>query len=164
MDCTGTKKLLNEYLDKALTDEPMALVREHLGSCASCERDFRELLRARSALKSAPRFDAPAGFSSRVMKKIRLEEDACAEEPGLFRWLWSMPMHLKLAEAAAIVILIATGVYSTGFLSGKLLDGDTISEQGEGLLELALLEELDTVPPGSMGDMFLSIKENGNER
>jgi anti-sigma factor RsiW len=101
MDCTGTKKLLNEYLDKALTDESKALVCEHLGSCASCEGEFRELLRVRSALKSAPRFDAPAGFSSRVMKKIRLEETPSAEEPGLFRWLWSMPMHLKLASGAS---------------------------------------------------------------
>lgn len=165
MDCVKARTLLSEHIDGLVDREARAALVDHLGSCADCAQELNALLRVSSALKSAPRFNAPSGFSSRVMKKIRTEENAPAEGPGLFGWLWSMPMHLKLAEAAAVILVTVMGVYSAGFISGRLLNGNGVSEQGEGnLLALASLDELDTVPPGSMGDMYLSIKENGNEQ
>ena len=116
----------------------------------------------RAALKSALRYEAPAGFSSRVMEKVRLEKKPF-REPGLFRWLWSMPAHLKVAEAAAAVLVVAIGVYSAGFLTDSLQD--SANEQAEaGYIEIASLEEIETVPPGSLGDVYLSVKENGNEQ
>lgn len=165
MDCVRARKLLSEHVDGLLDREAGAALVDHLGSCADCAQELNALLRVRSALKSAPGFKAPAGFSSRVMERIRTGENAPAAGPGLFGWLWSMPMHLKLAEAAAVIVVTAMGVYSAGFLSARLLNVNGAGEQGEGnLLALASLDELDTVPPGSMGDMYLSIKENGNEQ
>lgn len=165
MDCVTAKTLLDEHIDGLLDREARSALVDHLRSCAECEAEMNRLLRVRSALKSAPRFKAPAGFSSRVIEKIRMGGDASVKEPGLFGWLWSMPAHLKLAEAAAIIMVTVMGVYSAEFLSSRLLNGNGASEQGEAsLLALASLDELDTVPPGSMGDMYLSIKENGNEQ
>lgn len=158
MDCKRAKALIEEGTGGPPGSERGAL-REHLKACEGCARESRELSETRSLLSAAPRYKAPAGFSARVMERIRLEDEA-AREPGFFRWLMSMPLHIKAAEAAAAVLAISIGVWSAGFLSERIGAGQT----AENYTELASLEELDTVPPGSMGDMYLSIKENGNEQ
>lgn len=167
MDCVSVKKILNDYMDGLLAEEAAWRVEEHLSSCWECEGEFTLLIQVRQELKGAPRHKAPPGFSASVMSLVRAEaaegvrqappEDA----PGLLGWLWSMPAYLKIAEAAAIAVFVAAGVYSMGFISGRLT---APAEQADGYQELASLDELDAMPPGSMGEMYLSIKENGYER
>lgn len=157
MDCKKTKALIDEY-SRGCQLEEAGVIEAHLASCESCARELREHSEMTLALAHAPRYKAPAGFSSRVMERIGNEETA--KEPGLFRWLWSMPAYLKAAEAAAAVLVVAMGVLSAGLISGSLGGG----QAAEAYTELASLEELEMVPPGSMGDMYLSMKENGNEQ
>jgi len=158
MDCKRAKAILEDGIE-GLPEGEQSAFQGHLKSCDACARLFKRHERIREALRSAPRHKAPAGFSSRVMARIRTEGEA-AGEPGFFRWLMSMPLHIKAAEAAAAVLAVSIGVWSAGFLSERIGAGQTT----ENYTELASLEELDTVPPGSMGDMYLSIKENGNEQ
>ncbi len=51
MSCTDTRKLLQPYLDRELSEEEIAAVRGHLSRCGSCgdcyrfEADLRRLIR-----------------------------------------------------------------------------------------------------------------------
>src|SRR3972149_3799880 len=146
MDCKRAKAILEEGIEGLPGGEHSSLV-EHLQACQGCARESRELSEMRSLLGAAPRHKAPAGFSSRVMARIRTEGEA-AGEPGFFRWLMSMPLHIKAAEAAAAVLAVSIGVWSAGFLSERIGAGQTT----ENYTELASLGELDTVAPGALGD------------
>jgi len=52
MSCTDTRKLLQTYLDRELSEEEVAAVRGHLSRCGSCgdcyrfEADLRRLIRS----------------------------------------------------------------------------------------------------------------------
>src|SRR3972149_478045 len=78
--------------------------------------------------------------------------EGCARESGELSVMRSLLSAAPRHKAPA--------GFSAGFLSERIAAGQTT----ENYTELASLEELDTVPPGSMGDMYLSIKENGNEQ
>lgn len=158
MDCKRAKAILEDAVD-VLPEEEQGALSAHLKSCEPCALELRELREMRSLLASSPRYKAPSGFSARVMARIGTEGEMY-REPGFFRWLMSMPMHIKAAEAAAALLAVWIGVWSAGFLSERIAAG----QSAEDYTELASLEELGTVPPGSMGEMYLSMKENGNEQ
>ena len=160
MDCQKARELFTEQIDGALTGGAKGELEGHLASCASCTCAFTGLVEAREAAIGARRFNAPEGFAFRVMEKIRTLDD----DPGLLSWLWSMPSYLKLAQAAAAAAVVFMGVYSAGFLSGKIV-GTGVAGNGEASLVASVSTEyLDPVPPDSMGEMYLSIEENGDEK
>ncbi|MDP2689156.1 MAG: hypothetical protein Q8P48_03475 [Deltaproteobacteria bacterium] len=159
MDCDKAKELFTERIDDLLAGDAREALEGHLVCCESCARHFKGLIEAHAAAKSAPRFRAPEGFASRVMEEIRP-----LEEPGFLIWFWSMPSYLKLAQAAAAAAVVLVGVYSAGFLSEKLIAGG-VAENGEtSLVASVSTDYLEPVPPESMGEMYLSTEENGNEK
>lgn len=117
-------------------------------------------LSGRHLALSAPRFSAPEGFTLRVMKEVR----AIESEPGFFGWLWAMPAHLKFLEAAALAAVVFMGVYSAGIISDRMMGQPPLAENGDASLVASVsVEYFDPVPPESMADMYLSVRENGNE-
>jgi anti-sigma factor RsiW len=161
MDCTKARELFAEHIDGELKGSAKDALESHLVSCANCAGVFKGLVEAASAARSAPRFRAPEGFALRVMDEIR----SLDEETPFLSWLWSMPPYLKLAQAAAAAAVVFIGVYSAGFLSGKLNAPPVAGSNGEASLVASVSAEyLDPVPPDSMGEMYLSIEENGNEQ
>lgn len=160
MNCQKARELFAGHADGLLSEKEKQALEGHLRSCQRCSRELDAQLSARLLARSAPRFHAPEGFTLRVMKEIRAIE--C--EPGLLSWLWSMPAHLKLLEAAALAAVVFMGVYSAGFLSDRIMGRSPLAENGDASLVASVsMEYLDPVPPESMADMYLSVKENGNE-
>ncbi|MBE7413926.1 MAG: zf-HC2 domain-containing protein [Deltaproteobacteria bacterium] len=165
MDCKRTKDLLSEYVDGLIGDGDRTGLIAHLGSCPGCADEARVLAAVRDALRSAPRFGAPRGFASGVMERIREEVPDTGSE-GAFGWFRAMPLRLKFAEAAAAAFVMALGIYSAGVLSDNLFSSgaeSAVLEQSDSSLVASVQpEDLGPVPPESLADIYLSIKENGN--
>jgi len=148
------------HVDGVLGESEKEALKIHLGSCRKCAEEIKAQRYASALARSAPRFAAPKGFSARVMREIRELDGA----PGLFGWLWALPPHLKMLEAAAIAAVIFMGVHSAGFLSERIAGGQSMAGGAEpSLVASVSAEYLDPVPPESMADMYLSAGENGNE-
>lgn len=148
------------HVDGVLGESEKEALKAHLDSCRSCAAAVEGQRHASVLARSAPRFAAPKGFSTRLMREIRELDGA----PGLFGWLWAMPPHMKLLEAAAIALVVFMGVHSVGFLSERISGGQSMAVNGEASLVASMSAEyLDPVPPESLADMYLTAGENGNE-
>lgn len=89
-------ELLSAYLDGELTRSEVERLVEHLSGCGRCSSELQELGRVRSAVRSLPRLEVPAGLV-----------------PGLEAEV--VPLHRNrgflvgaAAAAAAVIIAIAT--------------------------------------------------------
>lgn len=162
MGCKASK-LINEYIDKAKAEDSCTLMEAHLTACDECAEELKRLLSVREAIKSGRRFSAPKGFSARVIEAI--EEDSRARNPlaGFLRFWRSTPITLKLAEAAAVAIVIAAGILSGGVLVDRLAPRPERSEQAYQVSSLSL-DYLEPTPPGSIAGAYLSMKEGGDEQ
>lgn len=69
--CVEVFSRLNDYLDRELSEEEMALVREHLAVCAVCASEFafeeRLLVQIRGTL---PRIAAPPDLVQNVLRAL----------------------------------------------------------------------------------------------
>ena len=160
MNCENARELFAGHVDNLLYESEKEALEGHLKSCQRCSGEIEAQQSAALLARSAPRFRAPEGFTLSVMKEIRAIEN----EQSLFSWLWTMPAHLKLLEAAALMAVVFMGVYSAGFLSCQIMGGNGLAENGDASLVASVsMEYLDPVTPESMTDMYLSARENGNE-
>lgn len=158
MNCGESRELFAEYADGLLGAAEKDGLEAHLRFCQRCSSEVEGQKRVRVLVRSAARFSAPEGFSRRVMAEIR-----AGGEGGLFGWLWAMPVHLKLIEAAAVAAVIFIGVHSAGFLSESIMGARTARNGEASLVASVSVEYLDPVPPESMADVYLTASENGNE-
>lgn len=162
MDCKTARGLLSEHIDGALDEVKRAALEAHLKSCAGCGSELKDLLSVSAAVKKLPRHRAPAGFAASVT--AGLPQLTRREDQRLFGWLWSMPVHLKLAEAAAVAAAAVIAIYSAGLLSNVLGgDGALVRDTEDNIMASVSLEYLEPMPPESLGDVYFS-KENGNEQ
>jgi hypothetical protein len=76
MDCKKIKKLLQLYIDGALTFGEKQLVEQHLEECSACREEHLKLKKIVSALNSISTQPAavPADFTQNLMAKISREE------------------------------------------------------------------------------------------
>jgi anti-sigma factor (TIGR02949 family) len=64
-DCAETYRRMQDYLDRELTDEEMALVREHLAGCGMCAEEYH--------------------FEASVLRRVRREFGEIELPPDLLR-------------------------------------------------------------------------------
>lgn len=106
MSCDEVRRLLPDYLDRALPPTARRPVDEHLIECPECQRDLALLTAVCSALDHQPVLDPPAGFEARVLAGLpphrRLGLDptwllAALPVAGVGYWLARGPMLRWLA-------------------------------------------------------------------
>ncbi|MBW7956754.1 MAG: zf-HC2 domain-containing protein [Deltaproteobacteria bacterium] len=165
MDCEKAQYLLSGYADGLIGEDDRKGLVAHLGSCSGCAGEARFLIALKDAFRSAPKYSAPGGFASGVMERIR-DEGLDIRGEGAFGWFRAMPLRLKFAEAAAAAFVMALGIYSAGVLSDNLFssgaENAALEQSDPSLVASVQPEDLGPVPPVSLGDIYLSIKENGN--
>jgi anti-sigma factor RsiW len=107
MKCAEVEEKLSEYLEALLDRDTADAVRDHLAACARCREELRLLDETRQAVTALPSIDLPAGFTQRVMARVREE----AERPNLFQRLFR-PFHIKIPiHALALLIIGGIAVY-----------------------------------------------------
>lgn len=78
MSCEQIQALLNDYLNKTLSEKEELLVKRHLEKCASCRSEYYNLLHADKALRQVicemvAEIDVPHGLSVNIERTIARE-------------------------------------------------------------------------------------------
>ena len=68
--CRKIKKLLQLYIDNALTFGEKEIVEEHLKECSTCRAESKSLSSMVKMVESLPEISPPPDFTENVMSKI----------------------------------------------------------------------------------------------
>jgi len=147
---------MHDYLDEDLSVEEEQVLKEHLQSCADCQKHFQELKRTEAYIKSAPHIHTSDQFTAQVMARLPKEK----RTQGVKRWFRHHPL---LAAASLFIVLMA------GSLLGAWSDDQKFSvTKNENLIVengLVIVPE-DEVVKGDIivknGDIHINGEVDGN--
>ncbi len=115
MSCEQIQAVLNDYLNKTLSEKEELLVKRHLEKCASCRSEYYNLLHADKALRQVicemvAEIDVPHGLSVNIERAIARENRS--RPSGLV-----MLLKTPLVAAALLFVVMAAvlGAYQNHF-------------------------------------------------
>jgi len=144
------RKLISPYIDGELNEDKRSLLEAHLNGCRECARELEELQKIHMLLAGAEPFEAPHGFSTRVLANIRSK--------GKRRSADFVHIFKILTEGFAVLLLIVAGVILGSFLSRNL-----VSEKGSIVASFSL-EVFAPAPQDSVGGVYLAMTEAEHEK
>lgn len=142
---------LSAYLDGELGQADRTAFQSHIETCARCAGALEELQSIWSSFSTAPRYQAPYGFSTRVTARAAAWKGKKAP--------WFSPSLIKIAEAAVLLLVITAGV-----MAGKVMIPGAAAPNTPNLTASFSLDLFDPTPPGSLGGTYLAMTEAGNEK
>ena len=127
MNCKKTRKLLQLYIDDALTFGEKQLVEQHLEECSACRTELKSLSATVKLIKSLPEVSTPPNFTENLMSKISQIEE---KERGKIipAWqislknLWSAPRY-RYGFAAALTTAVFCFLAFTFLFHPSVLPG-----------------------------------------
>lgn len=108
MNCDQIQEQLSEYLDHRLEDaDRRRAIEDHLASCPRCLPEAKQLRDGIKGVAGLPEVELPAGFSRRVMARVREEEAG----PTLWKRLFQ-PLRIKIPlHATGLLLVVGLAVY-----------------------------------------------------
>lgn len=73
-DCSSISDMLEDYINRKLTQEQNSMIVNHLAICQSCRREVAVLIKIRSRLQNSMK-DIPKGIMDSAFEKIYPESD-----------------------------------------------------------------------------------------
>ncbi len=146
MRCFSVRKRLSPYVDGELPAREARKLESHLSGCKRCIADYEEMAGVHRLFAGAQRFSAPQGFSAAVMEKV---------EARSTKTFSLVPLLVRFAAVAAVVLAIAAGA-----VSGDVLTSSLIPHRGterETVMASLSLDAFEASPPGSLGHGYLSL-------
>jgi hypothetical protein len=109
MECEKIREKFSSFLEGDLDPPEEKVLKEHLASCATCQKDFETFKKTLDWLHSVDEVEAPEGFLTEIYKKM---EDRKGRG---YRQAWGHRlMRLKLpAQAVAMVAIVFAVLYMT---------------------------------------------------
>ena len=148
MRCSKTKKLISPYLDGELRREDVTALEFHVKKCHECRKRLAELSELHKMFSGVQRYQAPYGFTSKVMANLT------SEKPG------KMPLIAGFARALAFCLVIAAGIVPGNLIGKRLLARRNGAER---MASSFSLHSFDPAPPGSVGGAYLAMTEGNHE-
>ncbi len=149
MNCPKTK-LISAYLDNELRLGEKTAFEAHVLGCYRCSQSLEEMRSLRAAFSTSQRHQAPYGFATRVMARTRELEKQ--------QTLWHVPLIMRVAEAAVLLVVITVGIHAGRVMTnGSTANTPTIASS-------LSLDMFDATPPGSLGGAYLAMTEARNEK
>jgi anti-sigma factor RsiW len=149
MSCSKSKHI-SAYLDKEMWPGEKTAFDTHLHGCSDCAQALEEMQSLRAAFAKAERHPAPYGFATRVIARTAALEKK--------KTPWFVPIFIRFAEAAVLLIVITVGV-----LAGKVMTNSSSATMTNIASSLSL-DLFDATPPGSLGGAYLAMTEVKNEK
>ena len=137
MNCQKTKKLLQLYIEDALTFGEKQLVEQHLEECSACRTELKSLSATVKLIKSLPEVSTPSNFTENLMAKISREEIQIRSSwmDRLKRQVSIPQLSFRLGGAAAItaifVFLAFTFLFNFSGLPGQPSQNEAVAQQVE---------------------------------
>ncbi len=143
--------LISSYLDDELKETDRAALETHVQGCAQCGTALADMRSLRATFAGTGRYKAPYGFATRVMARTAALEKKKAR--------WFVPLSIKFAEAAVLLIVITVGI-----LAGRAMTTGSPAAKTTNIASSLSLELFDATPPGSLGGAYLAMTEVRNEK
>jgi predicted anti-sigma-YlaC factor YlaD len=150
MKCSKAKNLISPYIDGELCGSDRVKLEEHIKVCESCLSMMKEMQGLHQVFVSTKKYEAPYGFHTRVMANVKTATPA--RYPRI-------PIPVRFAEGAVILLLIAVGI-----MSGSLLTRGHTPEKADYEIASLHLDVFDSAPPGTLGSAYLAMTEGRNEK
>ncbi|HEY6011861.1 MAG TPA: zf-HC2 domain-containing protein [Nitrospirota bacterium] len=150
MKCAKTK-LASPYIDNELSEKDRELFEAHLTTCPECGARVRALQKTRGLFCQAEHYQAPYGFSTRVVARAKAEEKN--------KWRRFLPVVARLAEVAIVLVMISVGI-----LAGRFVMTSVMHQRMGNMASTFSLDLFDPVPPGSVGGAYLAMTEAHHEQ
>ncbi len=134
MNCKKIKKLLQLYIDGALTFGEKQIVEKHLETCPTCRAELKTLSSIVKMIESLPEISPPPDFTEKVMLKISQIEE---KERGRIipAWqtslknLWNTPRYryglVGILTVAVFCFFAFTFLFRPSLLPGQ---GETLAQ------------------------------------
>jgi anti-sigma factor RsiW len=142
---------ISAYLDGELEEKKRVSLEAHLQGCAHCAGSLEEMRALRTRFRSTERYQAPYGFSTRVMART-----ADLDRKRTFTFV---PALVKFAEAVALLLVIVVGIFT-----GKIVTNGSSTQKTGNITASLSLDVFEATPPGSLGDAYLSVTEARDEK
>ena len=146
MRCFSVRKRLSPYVDGELPAREAGKLESHLSGCKRCTADYEEMAGVRRLFAGAQRFSAPQGFSAAVMEKV---------EARSTKTFSLVPLLVRFAAVAAVVLAVAAGAVSGDVLTSSLVPHR--APERETVMASLSLDAFEASPPGSLGHGYLSL-------
>jgi anti-sigma factor RsiW len=147
--------LISAYLDEELRGSDRAALEAHVQVCAQCGAALKDMQSLRAAFSNRSRHQAPYGFATRVM--ARTAELERKKSP------WFVPLSIRFAEAAVLLIVITVGVLAGRVMTNAFPVAPPVA-QTTSIASSLSLDLFDATPPGSPGGAYLAMTEVKNEK
>ena len=137
MNCQKTKKLLQLYIEDALTFGEKQLVEQHLEECSACRTELKSLSATVKLIKSLPEVSTPSNFTENLMAKISREEIQIQSSwlDYFKKQVTISQLSFRFAGAAAItaifVFLAFTFLFNFPGLPGQPNQKEAVAQQVE---------------------------------
>ena len=137
MNCQKTKKLLQLYIEDALTFGEKQLVEQHLEECSACRTELKSLSATVKLIKSLPEVSTPSNFTENLMAKISREEIQIQSTwMDRIKKQVSIPqLSFRLVGSAAItavfIFLAFTFLFNFSGLPGQPSQDEAVAQQVE---------------------------------
>jgi anti-sigma factor RsiW len=150
MSCPKTK-LISAYLDNEVGLGEKTAFEAHVQGCSRCSHALEEMRALQAVFANRSRHQAPFGFATRVI--ARAAELEKKQTP------WHVPIFVRFAEAAVLLVVITVGI-----LAGRLMTNGSSAMNTPIIASSLSLDMFDATPPGSLGNAYLAMTEAKNER
>jgi hypothetical protein len=140
MDCEKVRDQFSSLLEGDLKPPEEGKVREHLGSCRNCQKEWKEFNRMMVWLHTVEEEEVPEGFLSEIQKKW--EERKGQERRG---GVWSIRSMKIPIQAAAMVMIVFIALYLTKMTPFETLQKGAV-EKSEVLQSDIQKKEAEPVP------------------
>ena len=134
MNCKKIKKLLQLYIDDALTFGEKQIVEKHLEKCSDCQAELKSLFTTVKLIKSLPEVSTSPNFAEKLMSKISQIKEK-ERERIIPAWqmslknLWSTPRYryslVSILTAAVFCFFAFTFLFHPSVLPGQ---GETLAQ------------------------------------
>jgi anti-sigma factor RsiW len=150
MRCTKVKKLISSYLDGELSKSERDVFESHREQCEACGKEFKALLDMHALFARTERFNAPYGFSTRVMTNLA----GAQTKKRVF-----IPLFAKFGEVLLIAVVIILGI-----ATGAVLVRDAAPQNGQNVAAVFSLDAFDAASRDSVGGAYLAMTEGKDEK
>ncbi|MCL5423015.1 MAG: zf-HC2 domain-containing protein [Nitrospirae bacterium] len=156
MKCSQIRKMISPYVDDELGPDDKKAFASHIADCPGCKKELEEIQSVHQFFTSTERYEAPLGFSTRVMARIEEREQAPSSFWGFFTL---QPAFLRVVEVAFALV-----IFMIGALSGNMLVANRTSG-GEPTVEQSFSLDLPgATPPDSVGGAYMRLAGVSDER
>lgn len=148
MRCPKADKLMSPYIDGEISGLERYDLEAHTRECRRCAEKLEALEKMHALFEKAGHYNAPYGFSTKLLARAGSEEKAAGR----------VPVYLRLAEAALFMLVVASGI-----LSGNFLVSRPAPARSAPLTAALSLDVFDSAPADSPAGVYLTMTEERHE-